>query len=145
MAAQGERRGTLRALAAAEHLLNAASGEPVPTWAAWLSEADLAVDSVQSLLSLGDIRSAHQLIRDGQKLLPPSRSKTKRIFLAYQAKSHLDLREPERAAAAARESLHLAQRIGAPRCVRLVRDLVPDFENYATAQGVPELLHKATE
>ncbi|ELP61501.1 XRE family transcriptional regulator [Streptomyces turgidiscabies] len=140
LAAQGERRATLRALAAAEHLLDASSGEPVPAWCAWMSSADLAVDSGQALLDLGDSRRAHQLIREGRKLLPPSRDKTRGVFRAYEARSHLDLGEPERAAQAALEALQVAQRIGAPRCVSLVRDLVPAFEAYPHAEGVTELL-----
>ncbi|MFI9604023.1 XRE family transcriptional regulator [Streptomyces sp. NPDC004069] len=143
MAAQGEKRATLRALAAAEHLLAASSGEPVPAWCSWLSEADLAVDSGQSLLDLGDTRRAHQLIREGQELLPGSRDKTRGVFLAYQAKSHLDLREPDLAAAAALDSLNLAERIGAPRCVQMVRELIPLFKAHPTAQCVPELLDRA--
>jgi tetratricopeptide (TPR) repeat protein len=142
LAAQGERRPALRALSAAEHLLDASSGEPVPAWCAWLGAADLAVDSGQALLDLGDTRRAHQLIREGQQLLPPSRAKTHGVFLTYQARSHLDLQEPERAAAAALEALQVAQRIGAPRCVDLVRELVPSFKAYPGAQGVGELLDK---
>ncbi|MEU3355155.1 helix-turn-helix transcriptional regulator [Streptomyces sp. NPDC037389] len=143
LAAQGERRATLRALGAAEHLLGRASGEPMPAWCSWMSEADLAVDSGQSLLDLGEHRRAHQLIREGQALLPPSRDKTRGVFLAYQAQSHLDLGEPDLAAAAAIKSLDLAQRIGAPRCVELVRGLLPRFEAHAQVQGVPQLLAKA--
>ncbi|UIX34277.1 helix-turn-helix domain-containing protein [Streptomyces sp. GQFP] len=140
LAAQGEQRATLRALTAAERLLDASSGEPVPAWCAWMSSADLAVDSGQALLDLGDTHRAHQLIREGRKLLPPSRDKTRGVFRAYEARSHLDLGEPERAASAALEALQVAQRIGAPRCVSLVRDLVPAFEAYPHAEGVRELL-----
>ncbi|MFE7933424.1 hypothetical protein ACFU6S_32830 [Streptomyces sp. NPDC057456] len=105
-----------------------------------MSNADLAVDSGQALLDLGDTRRAHQLIREGQKLLPPSRDKTRGVFRAYEARSHLNLGEPERAAAAALEALQVAQRIGAPRCVSLVRDLGPAFGAFPNAQGVRELL-----
>ncbi|MFD7283542.1 XRE family transcriptional regulator [Streptomyces sp. NPDC059862] len=143
LAAQGDRRGMLRALTAAEHLLDASSGEPVPSWCAWMSTADLAVDSGQALLDLGDTRRAHQLIREGQELLPSSRDKTRGVFLTYQARSHLELREPERAAAAALEALQVARRIGAPRCISLVRELVPSFKAFPDAQGVGELLDQA--
>ncbi|MFD5338059.1 hypothetical protein [Streptomyces hawaiiensis] len=57
------------------------------------------------------------------------------MFLAYRAASYLDLKEPEPAAAAATRSLLLARRIGAPRCIRLVDDLLPRFQPYARAQG----------
>ncbi|WP_327722158.1 XRE family transcriptional regulator [Streptomyces sp. NBC_00490] len=140
LAAQGERRATLRALGAAEHLLDVSSRDPVPAWCAWMSQADLAVDSGQALLDLGDTRRAHELIRQGQNLLPTSRAKTHGVFLTYQARSHLNLEEPEPAAAAALEALQVAHRIGAPRCVELVQGLIPRFEAHAGVEGVPELL-----
>ncbi len=145
LAAQGdgsERRAVLRALAAAERHLNEA-GADRPAWCAWVSEADLAVDSGQALLDLGDIGRAHQLITEGEGLLPSTRDKTRGVFLAYRAASYLDLKEPEGAAAAATKSLLLARRIGAPRCVQLVDDLLPRFQPYQDAQGVPELLQLA--
>ncbi|WP_028805462.1 hypothetical protein [Streptomyces sp. 142MFCol3.1] len=101
-----------------------------------MSTADLAVDSGQALLDLGDTRQARQLIREGQDLLPPSRDKTRGVFLTYQARSHLELREPERAAAAALQALQVARCIGAPWCVSLVRELVPSFKTFPNAQGV---------
>lgn len=144
LAARGNHRGeTLRALKEAEQLLGRAAGSPMPAWCAWMSEADLAVDAGQCLLDLGDTTRAHQLIQEGQKLLPPSRAKTRGVFLTYQAANHLDQREPEMAAAAALESLHLAHRIGAPRCAQLVRELIPRFEEYRTAEGVGHLLDVA--
>ncbi|MFE2850109.1 XRE family transcriptional regulator [Streptomyces lavendulae] len=141
LAAQGERSATLRALNAAEHLLNTPTPDPVPAWCSWLSAADLAVDSGRCLLDLGDTSQAHRLIAEGQALLPPSRDKTRGVFLAYRAQGHLIRREPEAAAADALEALELAERIGAPRCVQLVHDLVPAFAPYRAAEGVPELLH----
>ncbi|MFI6937446.1 hypothetical protein [Streptomyces sp. NPDC050287] len=62
------------------------------------------------------------------------------MFLAYRAASYLDLKEPEPAAT---ESLLLARRIGAPCCVQLVDALLPRFQPYQDAQGVPELLQLA--
>ena len=138
----GERRSALRALAAAEKHLNDA-GADRPAWCAWVSEADLAVDSGQALLDLGDTARAHQLITEGERLLPTARDKTKGVFLAYRAASYLDQKEPEPAAAAATQSLLLARRIGAPRCVSLVNDLLPRFKPYARAHGVPELIQLA--
>ncbi|KPC88277.1 transcriptional regulator [Streptomyces sp. NRRL F-6602] len=144
LAAQGERRETLRALTAAEHFLQASSSDPKPAWCAWLGDADLAVDSGQCLLDLGDTRrAAHRLIGEGSALLPRTRDKTRGVFLAYRAHGHLRVGEPEEGAAAATEALLLAERIGAPRCVQLVRNLVPQFKKYPTAEGVPEFLHAA--
>ncbi|ANS62346.1 hypothetical protein SLINC_0122 [Streptomyces lincolnensis] len=148
LAARGdrsERGAVLRALAAAEHHLDDA-GTDRPAWCAWVSEADLAVDSGQALLDLGDTSRAHHLISEGERLLPPDRDKTKGVFLAYRAASYLDLKEPEpaaAAAAAATQSLLLPRRIGAPRCARLIDDLLPRFEPYARTQGVRELFQLA--
>ncbi|MFJ3921647.1 XRE family transcriptional regulator [Streptomyces sp. NPDC090022] len=140
-AALGERRATLRSLNAAERLLNAGGTDDTPAWCSWMSPADLAVDSGRCLLDLGDTTQAHRLIAEGQALLPASRDKTRGVFLAYRAQGYLSRREPEAAAADALEALRLAERIGAPRCVQLVRDLAPAFRPYRTAEGVPELLH----
>ncbi|MEW1773509.1 hypothetical protein [Streptomyces sp. NPDC086777] len=93
-----------------------------------MSEADLAVDTGQALLDLGDTRRADHLIAEGKHLLPSSRDKTKGVFLTYQAASFLDQEEPEPAAAATTEALLLARRIGAPRCVKLVDGLLPRFQ-----------------
>ncbi|MFJ8546663.1 XRE family transcriptional regulator [Streptomyces sp. NPDC093586] len=141
-AARGETRPALRALAAAEKHLAQTAGDR-PAWCAWLSDADLAVDSGQTLLDLGDTARAHHLITDGERLLPASRGKTRGIFLAYQAASHLDLKEPEPAAAAATQSLLLARRLHAPRCSRLVEDLIPRFQPYRQVPGVRDLLDLA--
>ncbi|KUN17613.1 transcriptional regulator [Streptomyces corchorusii] len=142
-AALGERRATLASLSTAERLLGTGDPSDMPAWCSWLSPADVAVDSGRCLLDLGDVTRAHALIAEGQALLPPSRDKTRGIFLAYRAQGHLSRREPDAAAADALEALHLAKRIGAPRCVQLVRDLVPQFAPYRSTQGVSELLHAA--
>ncbi|MFJ9381381.1 hypothetical protein [Streptomyces sp. NPDC101455] len=63
-------------------------------------KADLAVDSGQALLDLGDTARAHQLITEGERLLPTARDKTKGVFLAYRAASYLDQKEPEPAVSA---------------------------------------------
>ncbi|WDN55947.1 XRE family transcriptional regulator (plasmid) [Streptomyces clavuligerus] len=143
LAAQGEKKATLRALDAAEHLLGTAASRPRPAFCGWLSDADLAIDSGQALLDLGDTGRAHRLIEEGQALLPDSRAKSRGVFLAYRARSDLGRGEIEHAAVAARESLALARRIGAPRCEQLVQDLVPYFSPYTRAEGVEELLHVA--
>lgn len=143
LAPQGEKRDTHRALDAAEHLLGAAATHPRPAFASWLNEADLLVDFGQALLDLGDTDHAHRLIKEGQALLPASRAKTHSVFLLYRARSDLQRGEPERAAVTARESLHLARRIGAPRCEQLVKDLLPAFTPYQRAEHVSELLHLA--
>lgn len=108
-----------------------------------MSPADLLVDSGQCLLDLGQPERAHQLIDEGMTLLPSAREKTRAVFLTYEAGSFLRAGEAEHAAAAATESLTLANKIGAPRCVTLVRDLIPSFRKYTRAEGVDELLEHA--
>ncbi|MGW2081167.1 hypothetical protein ACWCOW_30240 [Streptomyces sp. NPDC001939] len=54
-------------------------------------------------------------------LFPGAREKTKAVFLTYEAGSYLKAGEADRAAAAATQLLALIQKIGAPRCVTLVR------------------------
>ncbi|MET9018160.1 hypothetical protein ABZX74_46325 [Streptomyces olivaceoviridis] len=62
----------LRAHTAAEkHLNDAGTDRPAwCAWCAWVCEADLAVDSDQALLDLGDTGRAHRLITEGESLLP---------------------------------------------------------------------------
>ncbi|MGC5411513.1 XRE family transcriptional regulator, partial [Streptomyces sp. DT225] len=60
----------------------------------------------------------------------------------YEAGSYLKAGEADQAAAAAAESLTLANKIGAPRCVALVRELAPGFNKYAGADGVNDLLER---
>ncbi|MGC9500940.1 helix-turn-helix domain-containing protein [Streptomyces sp. WG7] len=134
------RRAALRALHAAEHDLNRA-GTDRPAWCTWMSEADLAVDTGQTLLDLGDTRPAQQLLTQGEHLLPATRDKTRGIFLAYQAASHLAHRDVEPAAHAATAALELARRTHAPRCEQLVQRLAPAFRPYEHHDAVGRLLH----
>lgn len=124
------RSAALRALHAAEHDL-ARAGTDRPSWCAWMSEADLAVDTGQTLLDLGDTRPAYQLLTQGEDLLPAARDKTRGIFLAYQAANHLAHRDLERAAHTATTALELARRTHAPRCEQLVQRLTPAFRPHA--------------
>ncbi|MZE75201.1 hypothetical protein [Streptomyces sp. SID5789] len=75
-----------------------------------MSEAVLAVDTGQTLLDLGDTRPAHQLLTQGEHLLPATRDKARGIFLADQAASHLAHHDIEPAA----DALELARRTRAP-------------------------------
>lgn len=136
------RKAALRALHSAEHDLNRA-GTDRPAWCTWMSEADLAVDTGQTLLDLGDTRPAHQLLTQGEHLLPPTRDKTRGIFLAYRAAGHLAHRDIEPAAYAATAALQLARCTHAPRCERLVQRLTPAFSPYAHHETVGRFLHLA--
>ncbi|MEU3299798.1 helix-turn-helix transcriptional regulator [Streptomyces sp. NPDC006678] len=141
-AALGEAHACRRSLATAEQELGRTEGEP-PAWCSWMSPADLLVDSGQCLLDLGEPERAHALIGEGTALLPGARNKTRAVFLSYEAGSFLRAGEADQAAAAAIQSLTLANKIGAPRCVALVRDLAPAFGKYAGREGVDDLLQRA--
>ncbi|MFJ2116295.1 MULTISPECIES: helix-turn-helix transcriptional regulator [unclassified Streptomyces] len=141
-AALGERSDCYRDLTAAETELSATALDPAPGWCAWMSPADLAVDSGQCMLDLGQTDLAHARITEGMSLLPRARDKTRGIFLTYEARNLLKARDVEQALAVTNESLDLATRIGAQRCVTLVRDLAPAFKPYRQVDGVPEFLER---
>jgi hypothetical protein len=131
-----------RALTAAEKALDTPSYDPAPAWCSWMSTADLAADGGRCLADLGQRRQAHQLMDEGLALLTATRSKTKSVFLTYQAETYLRDGEPEIAAATAARSLDLASRIDAPRCVTMVRALEPELSRYPHTAGVGELLER---
>ncbi|MEU6966393.1 helix-turn-helix transcriptional regulator [Kitasatospora aureofaciens] len=141
-AALGERTACYRDLSEAESALAIEAVDPAPGWCAWMGPADLAVDSGQCLLDLGRTEEAHTRITEGLALLPRARDKTRGVFLTYQARGHLQSKNVEQALAVISESLDLATRIGAPRCITLVRDLAPAFKPYRNVDGVPELLER---
>lgn len=132
-----------RALTAAEKALDTPSYDPAPAWCSWrMSPAVLAADDGRCLADLGQERQAHQLMDKGIALLPATRSKTRSVFLTYQAETYLRDVGPEIAAATATRSLDLANRIDAPRCVTMVRDLEPELSRYTHTAGVGELLER---
>ncbi|MGG2465175.1 helix-turn-helix transcriptional regulator [Streptomyces sp. RGM 3693] len=141
-AALGDRSACYRDLSKAEAALAVEATDPAPSWCAWMGPADLAVDSGQCLLDLGRTDEAHARMAEGMTLLPRARDKTRGIFLTYQAKGCLQSNDVEQALAVTSESLDLATRIGAPRCVALVRELVPAFKRYRRVDGVPEFLER---
>ncbi|MFD4634857.1 helix-turn-helix transcriptional regulator [Streptomyces sp. NPDC058284] len=140
-AALGEAQACRSSLSAAERELARTAGE-APAWCSWMSPADLLVDSGQCLLDLGQPERAHQLIGEGMALLPGARDKIRAVFLTYEAGSFLKAGEADQAAAAASQSLTLSSKIGAPRCVSLVRELTPGFEKYAGTGDVDDLLER---
>lgn len=135
----GEGRACRRALDAAEHHLNGATGAP-PDWCSWMSAADLAVDSGRCLIDLGEPGPAHREMATGVSLLPTSRDKTRAVFLSYEAESLLQQGEIDRGAATAYHSLVLAQRTGAARCIRQVGQLAPRLESHRGVEGVERFL-----
>lgn len=139
-AALGASGACRRSLTAAEKALGTATADPVPTWCAWMSPADLAVDSGRCLAELGNTKQAHRLIAEGIAVLPQARNKTRAVFLTYEAENYLRAGDPEQAAAAAATSLSLAHRINAPRCIAMVRDLEPQFAPHSRTAEVSDLL-----
>jgi len=107
-----------------------------------MSPADLAVDSGRCLLDLGRTDAAYQRITEGIILLPRARDKTRVVFLTYEAESFLRSGEVEQSLLVTNQSLDLANRIGAERCVTLVQGLAPGFRRHRDVAGVPELLER---
>ncbi|GAA2231266.1 helix-turn-helix transcriptional regulator [Streptomyces nogalater] len=142
LAALGEDGPCRLALTAAEKALQTPSCAPAPAWCSWMGMADLAADSGRCLADLGQRRQAHQLMDEGIALLPATRSKTRAVFLTYQAEAYLRDGEVEIAAETATRSLDLANRINAPRCVTMVRSLEPALSPHAHTAGVDELLER---
>ncbi|RBM24239.1 helix-turn-helix transcriptional regulator [Streptomyces sp. PT12] len=136
-------RACHRDIAAAEARLGAAAHRSPPSWCAWLSPADLSVDTGRCFLDLGAKRDAHRHIAEGVRQLPEARAKTKAVFLAYEADGYLRSGEVERAADSARQSLTLASSLGADRCLGLLRELMPGFSGHQRVAGVPELVGEA--
>ncbi|MFG2781284.1 helix-turn-helix transcriptional regulator [Streptomyces prunicolor] len=141
-AALGEAHACHRSLATAEQEF-ARSAREAPAWCAWMSPADLLVDSGQCLRNLRQPERGHQLIGEGGKLLPGARKKTSAVFLSYEADSLQQAGEVDHAAATAQESLRLATQIGAPRCAALVHDMLSSFVKYRGTERVDELLELA--
>ncbi|MFC4331850.1 helix-turn-helix transcriptional regulator [Streptomyces andamanensis] len=141
-AAMGDAGACHDDLKAAEAALSAGRRDPAPSWCRWMSTADLSVDSGQCMLDLGRTDDARVRIGEGLSLLPRSRDKTRGVFRTYEARSLIRAGEVEQALAVSAESLDLAQRIGADRCVALVRDLGPEFRPYTAVDGVRDFLER---
>lgn len=135
----GDGRACRRALDAAEHHLEAATGSP-PGWCAWMSAADLAVDAGRCLIDLGEPGPAHREITTGVSLLPAARDKTHAVFLSYEAESLLRQGEVDQSAATAYQALALAQNTGAGRCIRQVSGLAPRLGAFRGVEGVDRFL-----
>ncbi|WP_234349881.1 hypothetical protein [Streptomyces sp. WM4235] len=133
-----------RDLAAAETASLTDAADPAPGWCRWMSTADLAVDTGQCLLDLGRTDAARARIDEGLTLLPRARDKTRGVFRTYEARSLLQAREVEQALLVSTESLDLATRIGADRCVTLIHAHAhaPAFKPYQKVDGVREFLER---
>ena len=141
-AALGQEAGCYRALSASEKELGTRSADAAPAWCSWMSQADLAVDSGRCLLDLGHASLARDRIGEGMALLPVARSKTKAVFLTYEAASFLEAGDVEEALAVTTTALDLAGQLGAERCVAQIRELAPGFRRYRNMDGVEEFMER---
>ncbi len=141
-AALSQKTDCYRDLSSSEKELDTNCADAAPNWCSWMSQADLAVDSGRCLLDIGRAALARDRISEGMALLPVARSKTKAVFLTYEAASFLETGEIEQALAVTTTSLDLASQIGAERCVAQIRELAPGFRRYKSTDGVEELLER---
>ncbi|CAL9327651.1 hypothetical protein [Streptomyces sp. enrichment culture] len=133
------RTPALRALRSAERDLHRA-GADRPAWCSWMSEADLAVDTGQTLLDLGDTSLARQLLTQGEHLLPATRDKTRGIFLAYQAANYLARHDIEPAATPGQTRSTSTSTPASHANSRTTRPPDPAFRPYAHHHAVERLL-----
>ncbi|MFJ5121861.1 helix-turn-helix domain-containing protein [Kitasatospora sp. NPDC088548] len=127
-------------LTAAEKFFARRSDDPAPDWAWWMTEDDLLVDSGRCLSELGDHTQALPMIERGVAAMTGHREKTSAVFLAYETEALLRTDAVDQAADCALRALEIADRIGAPRCVDLVRATASEFSKHRTVSGVDQVL-----
>ncbi|MEV5432788.1 XRE family transcriptional regulator [Streptomyces sp. NPDC052701] len=139
LATLGGASPTSRALIAAEHDLERAQPGTTPSWAAWVSPADLSIDAGRCWLTLGKPQRAEQSLSDGLRMLTSSRQRTRSLVLAYRAESAMGRRNFEAAATDARSALDTALTTDASRCIKLVDDAVKRITSRRSHPAVQNL------
>ncbi|MFD4949118.1 hypothetical protein ACFVYE_33030 [Streptomyces sp. NPDC058239] len=91
---------------------------------------------------LASLCAKYRASSQGLSPLPKVRDRTRGIFLTHQAKGSPQSKDIEHALAATTESFDLASRIGAERCVTLVRELAPAFKPYRQVDGVADFTER---
>jgi transcriptional regulator with XRE-family HTH domain/tetratricopeptide (TPR) repeat protein len=139
LAVLGDQPATSRALIAAEQDLERAQPATTPSWASWMSPADLTIDAGRCWLTLGNPKRAERSLSDGIRMLAPSRQRTRSIALAYRAESALARRDLNAAATDARSALDTALATEARRCIKLVNDAAARITRHTSHPTVQDL------
>ncbi|MFJ7281088.1 XRE family transcriptional regulator [Kitasatospora sp. NPDC098663] len=139
-AALGEAASCRHHLAKSEGELARTSADEPPSWAAWMSEADVEIDGGRCLIDLGEQAPGMKRIDRGLSLLTKPRSKTYAVFQCYRAEALVHEGQVEEAAAVLSSALGTARQIGATRCIDQVAQISDRLRHHPTVNGVEELL-----
>ncbi len=139
-AALGEAASCRHHLTKSEAELARTSAEAPPSWAAWMSEADIEIDGGRCLIDLGEQAPGMKRIDRGLSLLTKPRSKTYAVFQTYRAEALLHQGQVEEAASVLSSALETARQIGANRCIDQVAQISDRLHNHRSVVGVDKLL-----
>ncbi|GAB2717870.1 helix-turn-helix transcriptional regulator [Kitasatospora kifunensis] len=144
-AALGEGTASRHHLAKSETELARSSAGEVPSWAAWMSEADVEIDGGRCLIDLGEQVPGTRRIDRGLSLLTKPRSKTYAVFQTYRAEALVHEGEIEEAAAVLTSALGTARQIGATRCIDQVAQISDRLHGHRSVAGVEQLLSRVRD
>ncbi|MFB7126159.1 XRE family transcriptional regulator [Kitasatospora sp. NPDC056273] len=139
-AALGETASCRHHLTKSEAELARTNADAPPSWAAWMSEADIEIDGGRCLIDLGDAGAGMKRIDRGLSLLTKPRSKTYAVFQTYRAEALLHQGQVEEATSVLSSALETARQIGATRCTEQVAQISDRLHNHRSVVGVDKLL-----
>lgn len=114
-AAMGAEGPFRRATAEAERRLDAAIADPGPCWLYWFDGAELAAQTGQSLLDLGEAYEARPLLEQALAMQDPGYVRDRALYSARAAEARALTGDVEGARALGREAAHLSRHCGSPR------------------------------
>lgn len=104
-----------RAAAEAERRLDAAGGDPGPSWMYWFDAAELAAQTGQSLLDLGAAYEARPLLEQALATQDAAYIRDRSLYSARTAEARALTGDAEGARALCREAARLSRHCGSPR------------------------------
>ncbi|HEY5834616.1 hypothetical protein [Streptomyces sp.] len=114
-AALGADTAFLRAAAEAEHHLDAAEGDPGPPWLYWFDAAELAAQTGQSLLDLGEAYEARPLLEQALAMQDEAFVRDRSLYSVRAAEARALTGDVEGARVLGREAARLSRHCGSPR------------------------------
>jgi tetratricopeptide (TPR) repeat protein len=151
-ALRGELSASARAFDEARSSLENIAEDPSP-WAAWLDTSYVEVHRAQGLDKLGEHTQSAEVFALAISGLPSTYYRDRGVYLAREAVAHVGAAEPEQAATAGLQSIHVAVDTGSGRIFRELAKLdtalqrwngVPEVDDFRTAlDGV--VLHETRE
>lgn len=114
-AALGADSAFLRAAAEAERHLDAAQDDPGPPWLYWFDAAELAAQTGQSLLDLGEPHAARPLLEQALAMQDEAFIRDRSLYSVRAAEARALTGDVEGARALGREAARLSRYCGSPR------------------------------